>query len=116
MGIPWLATLPQCPLPYDGGETLGNNYAEFPTDVRSVPMRRQRSTTTIDTLQMVFPMSRDQVVSFKSYYRNDLRGGALPFIMDTDGGPADHYIEGDPAINQTASNRYLVSFSVRRVN
>lgn len=115
MGIAWPAALPQCPLPYDGGETLGTNYVDFAPDVATLPMRRQRSTLVVDSVSMVFSMTREQLATFKAWFRTDLKSGALPFQLDTGDGPADHYIEGSPAINRSAGNSWLISFSTRRV-
>jgi hypothetical protein len=112
--VPWLITLPQCPLPYENQISLGENYVEVPVDV-GPPMRRQRTTVTYDQAMMVFLMTRQQIRDFRDYFSVDLRGGSYPFrLLDREAGKIGEYlILGKPEISRQAHDRYHVALTTQ---
>lgn len=115
MSIPWLASLPQCPLPYDENEELGSNAIEFAPDAETIPIRRQRSTFAPDMRQMSFRMTAAQAASFRAWFGDDLKGGAEAFYLALAGVPYDFWIMGRPTINRNGADSYMVAFQAKRV-
>lgn len=114
--VPWLLSLPQCPLPRESSEALGDNVVEFGPDV-GPPMRRQKSTVAYDTVTLTFGMSYSQTMIFRHDYRTRLGHGSVAFTLPRDPftrNPAEYQFKSSPQFTRVSSNHYRVTFDALR--
>lgn len=116
MAEAWPVSLPQCPLPHESSEALGNNVLEFAPDV-GPSTRRQRYSTAWDDVTLTFMMTFLQTQIFRTFYRDTLGHGSLNFTLPFDPFTREaheYQCKGPPAFQRVASDAYRVSLEALR--
>jgi hypothetical protein len=85
MADTWPASLPQCfDRPYSGG--MGDGRGKYAPDI-GPPIVRRRTTAVVDPLSGTMRMSLAQRDAMRTFIRETLLEGSLPFTFpDQDGG------------------------------
>lgn len=74
----WPDTLPLCVLEDGYSEQQEQNVAEFAAEV-GPPLRRRRSSIATSLIEHSLILDDDQVAALTSFYKDDLKDGALAF-------------------------------------
>lgn len=77
----WPSSLPQFPLAGHWEETLEDNVIEYQPEV-GPPTSRRRSTAVGSTSSASFGFTDAQRTTFESFFRDDIKDGALSFTWD----------------------------------
>ena len=77
---PWPTTINVTNFSSDYTESMDTNFTEFAPDV-GPPKRRRRMGISSDTLQFTMFMTEAETETFRSFYRNTLQDGTLPFTF-----------------------------------
>ena len=111
----WPASLPALPLIDDYRETFGKHTIRTSMD-GGPTKRRRRFTTPCEPHHFSFQVDGTQLATFKSFYRETIVHGALPFEYTH---PitlvsATWALLDEPEIRATGGDYYRISFAVER--
>jgi hypothetical protein len=112
----WPSTLPECPLPHESAEALGNNVLEFAPEVGPA-YRRQRYSTAWDSVTLTYKMTHAETQLFRAFYRVSLGHGSINVILPFDPFTRESHeyqIKSQPSFQRISSDAYRVSFDALR--
>lgn len=112
--IPWPAELPCQPEQGSWQETPQPNVARFPPEV-GPPILRRRGTARTVQASATFVFTRDEYVTFRDWYLNDLKGGSLRFALahPVTAELAEWTFEADPQMSAMTNRKVRVSVQLR---
>lgn len=116
MAVDWPDDLPCQPEQGTWTETPQANVVRFQPEAGPAIMRR-RGTAQAIMAQATFIFSREQYETFRDWYFDDLKGGALRFSLDhpVTGEAAEWTFEADPQMSAMTNRKVRVAVQWRRL-
>jgi hypothetical protein len=112
----WPKDLACYPVVGTWSETPQVNVVAFRPEV-GPPKQRRRSTASGSLASATFKMSREALISFMRWFREDVKDGSIPFTMDHP--MTDEFLswtfEEPPSVTSTTRNMHMVSVRLRRI-